>query len=88
MLKTDVVHDRRECWVTLNGKTLLAPMPIGIIDGRVDLASPRFAGKARLSPLNNNRWVAHEIRPLGPAAFGLWAIFSLFVFTAGFVRCS
>ncbi|NLS07292.1 transposase [Rhizobium sp. P32RR-XVIII] len=33
VLKAEVVHYRRECWVTSQGKTVLAPLPAGIIGG-------------------------------------------------------
>ncbi|MBP2448606.1 hypothetical protein JOH51_006114 [Rhizobium leguminosarum] len=33
MLKAELVHYRRECWVTPDGKTVLAPLPAGINGG-------------------------------------------------------
>lgn len=33
VLKAELVHYRRECWVTPDGKTVLAPLPAGIIGG-------------------------------------------------------
>ena len=30
ILKAELVHYRRECWVTPDGKTVLAPLPVGI----------------------------------------------------------
>jgi hypothetical protein len=33
VLKAEFVHYRRECWETPGGKTVLAPLPVGIIGG-------------------------------------------------------
>jgi len=33
ILKAELVHYRRECWVTPAGKTVLAPLPAGIVGG-------------------------------------------------------
>nr|WP_234906428.1 transposase [Rhizobium rhizogenes] len=33
VLKAELVHHRRECWITPDGKTVIAPMPAGIIGG-------------------------------------------------------
>jgi hypothetical protein len=33
ILKAELVHSRRECWVTPDGKTVLAPLPVGITGG-------------------------------------------------------
>jgi Transposase IS66 family len=33
ILKAELVHYRRECWVTPDGKTVLAPLPAGITSG-------------------------------------------------------
>jgi regulator of replication initiation timing len=33
ILKAELVHYRRECWVTPDGKTVLAPLPVGITGG-------------------------------------------------------
>lgn len=33
VLKAELVHYRRECWMTPDGKTVLAPLPAGIIGG-------------------------------------------------------
>lgn len=32
-MRAGVIHYRRECWVTPDGKTILAPLPAGIIGG-------------------------------------------------------
>jgi hypothetical protein len=36
VVKAELVHYRRECWLTPDGKTVLAPLPIGIIVPRND----------------------------------------------------
>ncbi len=33
VLRAEVIHYRRECWVAPNGKTILAPLPAGIVGG-------------------------------------------------------
>jgi len=33
VLRAEVIHYRRECWVTPEGKTILAPLPAGIVGG-------------------------------------------------------
>ncbi|MBB4571818.1 MULTISPECIES: IS66 family transposase [Rhizobium] len=33
VLKAELVHYRRECWVTPDGKTVLAPLPMGTVGG-------------------------------------------------------
>ncbi|WP_425337535.1 IS66 family transposase [Rhizobium favelukesii] len=33
VLKAELVHYRRECWITPDGKTVIAPLPAGIIGG-------------------------------------------------------
>ena len=33
VLRAEVIHYRRECWVTPDGKTILAPLPAGIVGG-------------------------------------------------------
>jgi len=33
VLRAEVIHYRRECWVAPNGKTILAPLPVGIVGG-------------------------------------------------------
>ncbi|MCX2699485.1 IS66 family transposase [Ochrobactrum chromiisoli] len=33
VLRAEVIHYRRECWVTPDGKTILAPLPTGIVGG-------------------------------------------------------
>ncbi len=33
VLRAEIIHYRRECWVTPDGKTILAPLPTGIVGG-------------------------------------------------------
>jgi len=33
VLRTELVHYRRECWVTPDGKTVIAPLPAGVMGG-------------------------------------------------------
>ncbi|MDR6433544.1 hypothetical protein [Brucella pseudogrignonensis] len=33
VLRAEVIHYRRECWMAPNGKTILAPLPVGIVGG-------------------------------------------------------
>lgn len=32
-LKAELIHYRRECWITPDGKTVLAPLPAGVVGG-------------------------------------------------------